>query len=431
MNLQPRDLRVHKHLERYLRAPVYQFDLITDPRDPRGQRWPLLSLLWALFYGMLAGCRTLRQVEDLTDELGPTGRRRVPRRVPDTTLADLIPHLDAEQWRQVLHRQVRTLWRGKCLRPVKLPCGVVSIDGKGMGALDHDADGTAQKAHRAHDGSCYWLGRTLRAVLTSAVARTALDQMPIGTKTNEMGMFKPFFSGLMAAYGGGDLFEIATVDAGMTSKANAEVVAAAQKGYVMALKGTQPELYAEAKRLLDPLTAGPPCAQTEDRAQGRLIRRSLYRTCEIAGYHDWTHLRQAWLVRQERIEAGGRVTVEDRYFLTNLHVGRLSGAQSLQVVRGHWGIENDCFWSLDAQFGEDSLPWVTAGRAVEVLGLLRLLAYNLLQLCRKRHLRPRRPRGPEPAPPAWQQVFRWVWQALRLPGAPRVGRISRRETWRV
>ncbi len=418
MNLQPCDLRVHKHLERYLRAPVYRFDQITDPRAPRGTRWPLLPLLWALFYGMLAGCRTLRQVEDLTNELGPTGRRRVPRRVPDTTLYDLIPRLDVEQCRQMLHQQVRTLWRDKSLTPVNLPCGVVSIDGKGMGALDHDADGTAQKAHRAHDGTAYWLGRTLRAALTSAAARPALDQMAIGKKTNEMGMFEPFFDGLMAAYGGGNLFEIVTVDAGMTSRHNADLVVAAHRGYVMALKGTQPELYAEAQRLLLPLTVGAPCATTEERAQGCQIRRSLYRTQQIAGYHGWTHLKQAWLVRQERQDAQGRVTVEDRYFLTNLHLGRLSAAQSLQVVRGHWGIENDCFWSLDTQFGEDSLPWVTTGRAVEVLGLLRLLAYNLLQLCRKRHLRPRRPQGPVAAPPAWQQLFRWVWQALRLPVNP-------------
>lgn len=421
MKLQPPDLRVHKFLERHLRAPLYRFDRITDPRAQRGQRHALSTLLWALLYGMLAGCRSLRQVEDLTLEMGPTGRQRVPGRVPDTTLYDLVPRLSVEELREQQRAQVRILWRQKCLAPVGLPCGVVSIDGKGMGALDHDADGQAQKAHRGHDGTPYWLGRTLRAVLTSCLAKPCLDQMAIPPQTNEMGAFALFFAALLGAYGSGDLFEIITVDAGMTSKYNADVVAAAHKGYVMALKGTQPELYAEAQRLLLPLTQGAPCAQTGwECAGGYRVRRSLYRTWEIAGYHDWVHLKQAWLVRQERRDPQGRVTIEDRYFLTNLHRGRLSPTQVLAVVRGHWGIENDCFWSLDAQFGEDALPWVTGGRAVEVLGLLRLMAYNLLQLCRKRHLRPRRPDGSVAAAPAWQQLFRWVWQALRLPVSPLV-----------
>jgi predicted transposase YbfD/YdcC len=418
VKLQPKDLRVHKFLERHLHAPVYRFDLITDPRARRGRRWPLVTLLWAALYGMMAGCRSLRQVEDLTDEMGPTGRGRVPGRVPDTTLYDLVPRLHVEELRQQVRWQVKTLWRDKCLDPQGLPCGVVSIDGKGLGALDHDAGGNAQKAHRAHDGTPYWLGRVLRAVLTSACAKPCLDQMAVPTKTNEMGAFATFFAALMAAYGGGNLFEIITTDAGMTSKHNADLVHAANKAYVMALKGPQPELYAEAQRLLLPLTTGAPCAQTWDKAQGKQIRRSLYRTCEMAGYHDWTHLRQVWLVRQESRDKDGRVTIEDRYFVTNLPSGRLQPAQILQVVRGHWGIENDCFWSLDAQFGEDALHWVTTGRCIEVLGLLRLMAYNLLQLCRKRHLRPRPLGGPVAPPPSWQQMFRWVWQALRLPLPP-------------
>jgi len=34
--------------------------------------------------------------------------------------------------------QVRAAWRSKSLTPVGLPCGVVAIDGKGLGALEHD-----------------------------------------------------------------------------------------------------------------------------------------------------------------------------------------------------------------------------------------------------------------------------------------------------
>jgi hypothetical protein len=239
--------------------------------------------------------------------------------------------------------------------------------------------------------------------------------MPVGSKTNEMGEFIAFFDALMDAYGAGDLFEIVTVDAGMTSKANADHVHAAHKAYVMALKETQPELLREAERLLRPLTHLAPEAETPwEKAQGREVRRRLYRTDEIAGYHEWAHLRQVWLVVQETRSPDGTVETEERFFLTNLHRGRLTAFQCLLVVRGHWGVET-CFWSLDVPWREDALPWRRTGRAVEVLGLLRLMAYNLLQLLRRRHLRERRPDGRVADAPAWRRVFEWVRQALRLP----------------
>jgi len=422
MKLQPKDLRVKKYLQRHLSAPVYQFDQVPDPRASRGRRWPLPTLLLTTLVGLMAGCKKLREVEDQTDEMGPVGRRYIPARVPDTTLYELLVRLEPAPLRPQLRRQVKTLARHKALMPCGLPCGVLAFDGKGLGRLDHDAKGSAQKAHRAHDQSPYWLPRVLRAVLTSAAAKPALDQLSIPPDTNEMGVFADFFEEQVLGYG--DLFEIVTVDAGMTSRDNANRVQAHDKGYVMALKENQPELWAEARRQLLPLTSHPAQAETPwQRHQGKLIRRRQYRSLEMAGYHGWTHLQQGWLVRQETRDPNdseGRITIEDRYFVTNLRKGRLGPSQILLVVRNHWGIENDCFWSLDAAFGEDTHPWATQGHAVEVLGLLRLMAYNLLQLARKRHLRPR-PVARQADLPSWQQLFRWVCQAMPLAVAPPTG----------
>jgi thioredoxin reductase len=47
------------------------------------------------------------------------------------------------------------------------------------------------------------------------------------------------------------------------------------------------------------------------------------------------------------------VETEERYFATNLLWNRLTPAQILLVVRNHWSVENDCFHSLDVQWGED------------------------------------------------------------------------------
>jgi hypothetical protein len=360
---------------------------------------------------MLAGARTLCGVEDLTDDMGAAGR--MPRRMPDTTAYDLLERLVPDAFREKLRQQVRTLHRSKSLPPEGLPCGVLSIDGKALGTLDHSAEGKAQEAHRSHDGSTYYLARVLRAVLTSAAARPCLDQAWVPATTNETGAFPDFWKALMAAYRGLDLFEVVTGDAGFTSRANAGLIHAANCAYVLSLKDTQPELLAEARRLL---RDKPPELETPwERVDGIDIRRRLYRTDEIAGYHGWEHLKQVWRVEQDRRKPDGAVEKTERLFLTSLHRGRLTPEQILRVIRGHWGIENDCFGSLDLQWDEDGRPWCTKGSALEVLGLLRLMAYNLLQVARKRHLRTKLADGRRAPATAWRRIFEWVRQALVLP----------------
>ena len=88
------------------------------------------------------------------------------------------------------------------------------------------------------------------------------------------------------------------------------------------------------------------------------------------------------------------------------------------VVRGHWGIENDCFWTLDTQWREDAVPWCSQSLAVEILSWLRLMAYNLLQFARRAHLRLRDAEGTPEPPPPWRRIFEWVRQAWRRPLLP-------------
>ena len=407
-------VRVYRFLRRHLQAPWAKFPTVPDPRDPRGLRWPLHTVLHTVLAALMSGYHTLRDLEAHSPQLQLPGHPRLKRRLPDTTVYDLLPQLDPEALRQTLVQQVHSLWRKKCLTPVGLPCGVVAIDGKAVGTLDHDADGWGQKNHREHDGSPYWLVRVLRAVLTSAASKTALEQIPIPAQTNEMGSFATMFRQLMQDFGQGDLFEIVTTDAGMTSKENAALVHGAGKGYVTAVKGNQPELLREVQRLLQPLVAQAPLAQSPwETSKGYQVQRRLYRTVEIAAYPGWESVRQAWMVRAVRRWADGREEFEDRYFITNVTVGRLSPTQSLLVVRGHWGIENDSNWTLDQIYREDDKPMCTKGTATRALGVLRLLAYNLQQLARRRHL------GPKPAPTRgsqellpWRQVLQAFLRAL-------------------
>ena len=75
--------------------------------------------------------------------------------------------------------------------------------------------------------------------------------------------------------------------------------------------------------------------------------------------------------------------------MTNLHRGRLKADQILSVVRSHWAIENNGNWTMEYVWDEDTKTWCGQGVGIQVLGLLRLMAYNLVSLLRCRYLRRR------------------------------------------
>ena len=55
-------------------------------------------------------------------------------------------------------------------------------------------------------------------------------------------------------------------------------------------------------------------------------------------------------VATSRCLRDGKESVEVRYYISSLTVDVKRFARA---VRGHWGIENSCHWSLDMTFRED------------------------------------------------------------------------------
>jgi hypothetical protein len=389
---------------------------IPDPRGRQGRQWPLGALLNGLFIGLLAGCRTLERVERLTDQLSGGWRQSfgIDQRIADTTLYDCAGQLDGKSFRPLLHAQIKEELRSKRWLADALPIGVAAIDGK---TLATGAAGFHPQAQTSHtdDGRPYGNLRALRAVLISSTRQPCLDQALIPPDTNEMGFFERYWSEFLSAYGHTGLVEAVSLDSGFASLHNANLIDGRGKAYVIALKKNQPELYKEAEKLLGRVYNGikhdfvrDPEAQTAwEPYQGDLVRRSFFRHKDIEGYLGWTHLKQVWLVVQERKDPQGRIGVEYRYFITSLLWKRLTATQCLRLVRLHWGIENGCNWALDVQWFEDSKAWSGQGKAVEALSWLRLMAYNLVQMLRHGVLR-----GDRKEPLSWQDVFdevRWYW----------------------
>jgi Transposase DDE domain len=398
------------------RAEALDFADISDPRDPRGVRWPLVTLLQTTMWGLLTVGRSLRATEELSDDLASAGRRlRIPRRVPDSTLGDMLARLDSQALRAHLHKHIRAEHRRKALAPTVLPIGAVSIDGKEIARTRTRCHAACQE-QTGLDGQPQYAFRVLNAALISAAAPVCIDQMPVPAHTNEMGSFQDLVRALLAAYGATDLFEVLFTDSGMTSQSNARFVHEQQLGYVMALKRNQPELEGEARRVMSVRTLAEPDAKTpweSDSSRG-VIQQQIFRSDELAGWGDWTHLRQVWLVRvfcrPPRGCQGPVQLLEERLYVTNLPRGRLTAEQSLRLVRSHWRIENELHGTLDLQWQEDHGRWVRRGQGLPVCSLLRALAFNLLGLMRAVHLRSDGSRAV-----TWRRLRDWVRDALMRP----------------
>lgn len=431
----PLDKRIQRFVGKRVRNSAKGWDY-SDAPDPRQQKkvtHPMSAILWTLELGLLSNQVTLRDVESLIQRLGRWLKSLVPASISDTTLDMVSRRLDPEYLHSKLVQRVRDFHRSKMLRPAGLPCGIATVDGKNLATLDHDADGAGHprssenaKWHKSADeekkhGKQYWLMPALRAVLTSTEAKPCIFQLPLPAGTGESTGFPFMVDGLHKAYGRSGMIGIVDSDAGLTSKKNADHVHRLGYAYIFGLKGNQPELYAEAQALLIPKTEDeePEIVSPWELRNGAWIRRLLWRTEEMQGFENsvgkWEHLQQTWLVRQETMDDDdGSVETEDRYFITSLEWNFLKPAQILLAVRGHWGVENDAFNSLDLQWREDSGPWSTKGKAVIALSLLRLMAYNTAQILRRRRLRFKNEDGTLQAPMSWRSLFKDIESALKL-----------------
>jgi predicted transposase YbfD/YdcC len=388
--------------------PVWEGQM-PDPRAPRGQRWKIEPLPRAMWLGMLVGARTLRDVEELTKEIAGEGFG-IERRVPDSTLTDLIPELDPAPFRGALAEAVRRLHRMKVFES-DLPFGIVSIDGKTTAVKE------AFNEYCQRQKGGYLLYRVLNATLISSPVAPVVMQIPIERRTNEVGMLRQMVGELGKSYGHSAMFQAVFLDAGFASREHMHWIHHDQHlWFIVRIKDTQRELKAELMRLFKARQQGGAfrwhAEQDWERYRGEEIRRRVWRTDQIAGYLEWP-IRQGWVVEVTRRTAPGKEDPpEYRYYVTDIPPGRLSAAQALEVVRAHWLIENGTHWVADVIWKEDEKPWCRQGNALMVLGLPRAMAITVLRWLRCR--RPRRDRvdlregHSRREYAAWRSLLRWI-----------------------
>jgi predicted transposase YbfD/YdcC len=343
---------------------------ISDPRDVRGRRHPLVAILCLCCVALMSGCKNPRAIANWWKNrqgLGPFLQRlgfTKPYGPSKSTLYLVLSQIPVKMLEARLQR-----WGEENLAALPpAPDGLEgeAIDGKTL------RGSRKQGAENVH----------LLSVFSHRLGMT-LHQRAVKDKTNEIGAVPDLLIDLVIE---GRVF---TMDALLTQRPVAQTIIDGQGDYVMLVKDNHPTMRADIEFLFaEPQEAAliDDRVTTTDKAHGRLEVRTLQTSTALNDYLDWPGLEQAFrLDRKRTMLKTGEVRTETVYGLSSLSAQRAGAAQLLELTRGQWSIENRSHWVRDVTFGEDHsqvrvghLPQIMAALRNCVISLLRLLGFRFI-----------------------------------------------------
>lgn len=128
-------------------------------------------------------------------------------------------------------------------------------------------------------------------------------------------------------------------------------------------------------------------AQQTQSHRGRVETRRIVVSADVpAGYTGFCGVGQLFVLeRERRVEKTGLVQHERVFGMTSLKSAQADATRLLELVRGHWSIENKSHYVRDVTFGEDKSQ-VRVGNLPQVLAALRNVSLNLLRLAGHRNV---------------------------------------------
>jgi predicted transposase YbfD/YdcC len=360
------------------------FAAVPDPRDPRGIRHSLASVLAMSAAAAVCGNSTL---EDVTAWVSAAGqevlaalgcrRNRAGTCVPPhpDTIVRVFTAISAQQLADhagqfLAGRRARGLVVFPVAAPGWLPA--IAVDGKAVrGAAGADGQVPYLLAAALHED-------------TAVIAETL-----IGPKTNEIPEFAPLLRGLNDRYPLAG--HVITIDAGHTVRAHARLICEELLAhYVMTVKKNTPKLY-EALDALD-WAAVRIQYETTGTGHGRKERR----TIQVMDAPEqvralFPHARQVALIERyvtrkvrKRKKNSRKYTATvvrsaiTAFIITSLDAREAAPEHIAGYVRDHWRIENKIHYVRDVTFRED-YSRVRTGPKPRIMATLRNLALGLIR----------------------------------------------------
>jgi predicted transposase YbfD/YdcC len=173
---------------------------------------------------------------------------------------------------------------------------------------------------------------------------------------------------------------VVTMDAMGCQTKVAEQIIVQGADYMLSLKGNQGNLHKDVKLFFESENTCPAVGyESYDGGHGRIETRTVRATAAIDWLQElhphWVALKSIVAVTAKR-ESKDKTTEETRYFISSMDA---SDPKRLgQVVRAHWGIENNLHWVLDSAFDEDSQR-ARIGNSAANMAVIRHIALTLVK----------------------------------------------------
>jgi predicted transposase YbfD/YdcC len=338
---------------------------IPDFRKARGKRHPLSAILALSCCAMLCGCRSYSAIADWGRDYGRATAQALGFTHPTpcaSTLHTIFGQLDVEEFEAKL-----ATWADRLMRSTPSASEgldeVIAIDGKTLrGSKKQGAPGTHLLSAVGHR-----LGLTL-------------TQQAVNDKTNEIKAVETVLEQIVLQG------RMVTMDALLTQHHVAQTIVDKGGDYVMIVKDNQRQLKADIELVftLPPWGDTQEHIRTVEAGHGRIESRNLTTSEALVGYSDWPGLAQVFEVGRQVIDKKtGKERVEIVYGVTSLPPDRAPAKRLLELVRGHWAIENRSHWVRDVTYDEDRsqvrhrhIPQVMAALRNTAIGLLRWAGYR-------------------------------------------------------
>jgi predicted transposase YbfD/YdcC len=309
---------------------------VPDPRDSRGTRYPLVSMLAVAVCAVLAGASTFAAITDWVRDLDRPAWVRLgfDERLPAaTTVWRLLVRIDADVLSAVL-----TGW-------LRARCAPVVMAGRRW-RLVIAIDGKVERGARLPDGRQVHL---LSAYDTSA--GVVLAQVQIAAKSNEIPAFAPLLDRVADQLG--SLHNVLFVaDALHAQTDHAEQVTARGAHLMVPVKGNQPTLFAQLKAL--PWAQVPVGDRRHDVGHGRRETRTVKAvTVATPGGLAFPHAEQAVRITRTRV-IKGKTTRETAHLVVSLPAEDAQPADLGTWARSEWHIENRVHYVRDVTLREDA-----------------------------------------------------------------------------
>jgi predicted transposase YbfD/YdcC len=328
-------------------------------KDPRvtGRSWHLLIDIVAMaICGVIGNCDDWKDIALFAQQRESWFRRflRLPGGIPSHhTFERVFARLEARAF-------------GRCcvdwLRAVSDLVGLshIAIDGKSL------CGSASSKLGPLHLVSAW-----------ATQAHLSLGQVAVAGKGNEITAI-PQLLELLDLQGA-----LVTIDAIGCQKALAAKIIEKQGDYVLAVKGNQERLLADIQETVEKALEDEfPKHQvamitTKEEGHGRREERTYTVITNLEHIRDrsaWSGLKVVGMYCRTRI-INGEETTEAHYFIGSRRMGARKYAE---VLRNHWGIENNLHWQLDISFGEDQSR-IQDRNTAENFAVMRKLALGLLK----------------------------------------------------